>query len=158
MADLSTKCIEICRERFAHADNVEFHVNSGADLRFLENDSIDSVWSFDVFVHVSGPETQSYVTEIGRVLRPGGRALIHHPNRGGGPEGFRSRMTGERFVQFVGSAGMVVVSQFDSWGPDGRYDVRRFCDTITVFEKPRLAASGVAKGDQLAAGPPRDEI
>src|SRR5258708_2335827 len=77
LVDLSDRCIELCRRRFADAGNIEFHVNDGKSLGAIASDSVDGVWSFDVFVHIAPPDVDAYVAEISRVLRPGGRAVIH---------------------------------------------------------------------------------
>ena len=43
---------------------------------------VDRVWSFDVFVHTLAEDIEPYVAEITRVLKPGGRAIIHHARDG----------------------------------------------------------------------------
>jgi SAM-dependent methyltransferase len=139
VVDLSDRCIELCRERFAGARNMEFHVNDGASLSAVASSSVDAVWSFDVFVHIATREIRSYVAEIGRVLRPGGVAVIHHAGLGRENDaaalGWRSTMTASLFAELVSAQGLSLVSQFDSWGPDGRFDVRRHRDAVTVFSK-----------------------
>jgi SAM-dependent methyltransferase len=136
LVDLSAPCIELCRERFRGADNVDYFVNDGRSLPFLEDATIDSVWSFDVFVHVSAPDTESYVAELARVMRPGGAGVIHHPGAGATyQDGWRSNTTAELFGELLARNGLTATEQFDSWGPDGRFDVRRYGDVITVFKK-----------------------
>jgi SAM-dependent methyltransferase len=136
LVDPSERCIEICRQRLAYADNVEYHVNDGSSLSFLADGSVDVVWSFDVFVHVSPVETERYVAEIGRVLRPGGRAVIHHGNVGCTYEhGFRSRTTAADFRDLVAENDLTLLRQFDSWGEGGRFDVRTYGDVITAFAR-----------------------
>jgi ubiquinone/menaquinone biosynthesis C-methylase UbiE len=136
LVDLSERCIEICRERFAQAGNVQFHVNDGSSMPFLADASVDYVWSFDVFVHVSPVETRHYLQEINRVLRDRGRAVIHHGSAGSSYElGWRSATTTELFLDMLKKNGLQPVSQFDSWGPNGQFDVRHYRDVITVFEK-----------------------
>ena len=136
LIDLSESCIEACRRRFRDADNIQFHLGDGRSLSPLAADSVDRVWSFDVFVHISVPDTRAYIAEIGRVMRPGGLAVIHHPKEGGGAAGYRSRMDAKKFADAVESSGLAVRRQFNCWGPDGLHDVRHFGDVITVFSKP----------------------
>jgi cyclopropane fatty-acyl-phospholipid synthase-like methyltransferase len=118
---------------------MEFHVNDGASLSAVASSSVDAVWSFDVFVHIATREIRSYVAEIGRVLRPGGVAVIHHAGLGRENDaaalGWRSTMTASLFAELVSAQGLSLISQFDSWGPDGRFDVRRHRDAVTVFSK-----------------------
>jgi ubiquinone/menaquinone biosynthesis C-methylase UbiE len=139
VVDLSDRCIELCRERFSAADSIEFHVNDGRTLAAIASDSIDGVWAFDVFVHIAPPDIESYLAEIHRVLRPGGRAVIHHSREGhehyAAEFGWRSGMTAAMFAEMVRERGLEIQAQFDSWGPGGQFDVRRHRDAITVFTK-----------------------
>lgn len=139
VVDLSDKCIEMCKERFADAHNMEFHVNNGNSLDFVPSESVDVVWSFDVFVHIAPATIDQYLAEISRVLKRGGRGIIHHVKaatpRADGDRGWRSSMTAELFATMLRQHGLTLVTQFDSWGPDGRFDVKTFGDTISVFKK-----------------------
>ena len=139
VVDLSDRCIELCRRRFAGASNIEYHVNDGRSLDALAANSVDGVWSFDVFVHIAAPDIDAYVKEIGRVLRPGGRAVIHHAGAGGARDaadvGMRSNMTAGQFAAMVQKHGLTLAEQFDSWGPDGRFQVPWKWDIVSVFDK-----------------------
>ena len=151
LVDPSERCIEVCRERLAYADNVDYHVNDGSSLEFLAAESVDVVWSFDVFVHVSPLETERYVAEIRRVLRPGGRAVIHHGNVGCTYEnGFRSRTTAALFRDLVADNDLALLGQFDSWGEGGRFNVRAYGDMITAFGR-KIAPSAWALAPLFAA-------
>jgi len=44
-------------------------------------------------------------------------------------------MTSDAFASLCAPAGLVLVEQFDSWGPQGAFDVKHFGDAITVFAK-----------------------
>ncbi len=46
----------------------------------IEDGSIDFVWSFGVFCHLSNSSVEGYLRSIHRVLRPGGQALLMFPN------------------------------------------------------------------------------
>jgi ubiquinone/menaquinone biosynthesis C-methylase UbiE len=136
LVDLADKCIEVCRDRFSKCSNVEYHVNDGRTLRFLANESVDSIWSFDVFVHINALDTASYIQECQRVLKPGGIAVIHHSKGGTTYEnGWRSNSTAEAFQEMLHRNNLDLVSEFDSWGDQGQYDVRHCGDVITVFAK-----------------------
>lgn len=133
LVDLSERCIALCKERLAGAD-AEFHVNDGTSLPFVETATVDAVFSYDVFVHIAPHDTASYLREFARVLVPGGVGVIHHANRKS-RDGWRSGVTAESFRGMASDAGLNVVRQFDAWGPNGEFDVRRFGDMITVFSK-----------------------
>ncbi|MHB2024077.1 MAG: class I SAM-dependent methyltransferase [Mycobacteriales bacterium] len=63
--------------RLVAEPNVSFVVCSGEDLQPLGSASADLVLSFTVFQHLSDPQLVcNYVAEIGRVLAPGGLAVL----------------------------------------------------------------------------------
>lgn len=136
LADLSPTCIELCKKRFAGCSNIEYFVTQGNHLPFLADASMDYVWSFDVFVHIGPQDVEKYLQEFHRVLVRGGRGIIHHPREGGSPDGFRASMTAELFSDLARRAGLKVVAQLTAWGDRGQFDLERYRDVITVFEKP----------------------
>jgi SAM-dependent methyltransferase len=135
VVDISRASIEACRARLAGRENVRYLVNDGRTLAGVADGSIDFIWSFDTFVHVSPEDTAAYAGELRRVLGRGGRGIVHHPAGGGLRGGFRSRMTSDAFASLLRSSGLAVVEQFDSWGPRGKFDVKHFGDAITVFAR-----------------------
>ena len=78
--DLSDRCIEMCEERFATFPNARFFKNDGKSLKLVADDSIDFVWSFDVFVHLEKDTIASYAAELARVMRKDATAVIHYPS------------------------------------------------------------------------------
>ena len=136
LVDISSRCIEICRDRFGHLGSVSFYLTSGSDLPFIDDRRIDVVWSFDVFVHLAAADIEGYISEFARVLRPGGLAVVHHAAGGGLQGGWRSAMTKEEFNEIANQAGFTVVEQFDSWGPSGEFVVPEQQDLISVIRKP----------------------
>jgi SAM-dependent methyltransferase len=82
LVDLSEKCISACQARFRDLQHVEYHVNDGQSLSFVAPNSVDFVFSFDSLVHVEAEVVESYVSEIGRILKHGGGAFLHHSNLG----------------------------------------------------------------------------
>jgi ubiquinone/menaquinone biosynthesis C-methylase UbiE len=139
LVDISARCIEICQDRFGHLDYTSFHVTSGSDLSFINNESIDVVWSFDVFVHLAAADIEGYMAEFARVLRPGGHAVLHHAGGEGLQGGWRSAMTREAFANIARLAGLVVAEQFDAWGPSHEFVVSIHQDVISVIRKPPTA-------------------
>jgi SAM-dependent methyltransferase len=136
LVDISSRCIEICQTRFGHLDNVSFHITSGFDLSYIDDESIDVVWSFDVFVHLARSDIEGYISEFARVLRPGGSATIHHAAGGGLQGGWRSDMTSEEFAGISERAGLQVIEQFDSWGSSSEFVLSTHGDMISVIRKP----------------------
>ena len=136
LVDISSRCIEICQDRFGDQGHVSFHVNRGSDLSFIDDECIDVVWSFDVFVHLAVSDIKGYMAEFARVLRPGGQAVIHHAAGGGLQGGWRSAMTPEEFAEIAMGAGLIVVEQFDAWGTSREFVVSTHQDVISVIRKP----------------------
>jgi ubiquinone/menaquinone biosynthesis C-methylase UbiE len=81
LVDLSPSCIEHCKEIFASRDHVTYITNDGKSLPGVADGSIDFVWSYDSFVHMDKTTIGAYLDEIDRVLKPGGKAIIHHAGR-----------------------------------------------------------------------------
>jgi len=79
--DLSERCVDICRERFA-GTAARFAVGDGRSLPEVPDGSTDFVFSFDSLVHCEADVIADYLREIGRVLTAGGAAFIHHSNLG----------------------------------------------------------------------------
>ncbi|MBN1131045.1 MAG: class I SAM-dependent methyltransferase [Chitinispirillaceae bacterium] len=131
--DVSAKAIDICKKRFFSAANIRFFLTLNTGLGFIPDKTIDAIWSFDVFVHINPHDTDGYLSEIKRVLVPGGIAVIHHPKDGGLHGGWRSRMTAQLFADLLEKRGLTLVRQFDSWGENGRFNLSRYCDCISVF-------------------------
>ncbi len=65
-----------CRD--AGLGNVQFHVVDGSSLGPVDTDGVDLIFSYDVFVHIAPPDNLSYIAEFARVLRPGGRVVVHY--------------------------------------------------------------------------------
>lgn len=166
LVDLNASCIEHCRRRFARATHVHYVVGDGRSLPGVPEASIDLAWSYDSFVHMEAGTVAAYLRELARVLAPGGIAVLHHPGRrhatlalgflrrlgppgrelyrrvsmpldtGGGRDGDRGNLSARSFARLAGAAGLRVLRQTDRWGPDGRYDCRRFGDVVTELERP----------------------
>jgi SAM-dependent methyltransferase len=133
LVDVTERALELCRERFRDAANVEYVLTEGATLPNVADRSIDFVWSFDAFVHIAPLDIASYLSELARVLRPGGRAVIHHSGRFERGPGWRSPMTAALVARLADERRLTVREQLDSWG-DGRFGVKTNRDVITVLE------------------------
>jgi SAM-dependent methyltransferase len=101
--DVAPSCIEHCKQRFRDHKNLEFWFNDGLTLPMLADKSIDFAFSFDSLVHAESDAISSYVSELARVLKPGGVAFIHHSNLGAVRRSLwnrlKGRMSGRPFYQ-----------------------------------------------------------
>ncbi len=73
--DVSAEMIARARESNPQLENVDWIVGEGDSLTGVEDASADVCLSFVVFQHIPDPEiTLSYISDMGRVLKPGGWA------------------------------------------------------------------------------------
>jgi SAM-dependent methyltransferase len=82
VVDASDECVEACRRRFADESRVRCYLNDGRSLSMIPDASVDFVFSFDSFVHLRRELVESYLIELGRTLKVGGKGFIHHSNLG----------------------------------------------------------------------------
>ena len=153
IVDVTPRCIELCRTRFHRIPHIEYVVNNGCDLSFLPAESIDRIWSWDVFIHVGVEDIQRYIRQFSRVLTPGGRGLIQHAHA---PYawGWRSPVSMAQMADLCRDAGLTVAEQFQAWH-GGRMTTPKPADMVTVFAKPARDESSRAPshavGEQMAS-------
>ena len=131
LVDISKKCLDLCKERFQNYDNIKYVLTKGT-LDFIQDNSIDYIWSYDVFVHINPTDIRSYLHDIQRILKPQGYSIIHHSGQYDTKtreKGFRSFMTRELFASYVNENGMKLIEQSSNL-------VHIPGDIITVFYKP----------------------
>ena len=80
--DRKEECIEACRERFGGDTRLTYYVNDGRSLSMLPDESVDFAFSFDSLVHPDRKVIESYLSELARKLKIGGRGFFHHSNLG----------------------------------------------------------------------------
>jgi cyclopropane fatty-acyl-phospholipid synthase-like methyltransferase len=135
--DISQVCVDECRKRFAKFPNARFEIGNGRDIASVATNSVDGIWSFDVFVHINSEEFSSYAAEFARVLHPGGIVVIHHGSTGGSVRGNRSNVTTAQVYEFMSNNGLEVQEQVQTWRDGGReYPAGLYGDTITIARKP----------------------
>ena len=139
--DLSAACIASCKQRFAAdkpRDKVDFVNNDGQTLALDAPTSADFVFSFDSLVHVEQAVIGNYLGEIARVLKPGGRAFIHHSNLAGLPPNLPyythergANVSAASVVSAAGAAGLLVlVQETVTW------NIPVCLDCFTLLAKP----------------------
>jgi 2-polyprenyl-3-methyl-5-hydroxy-6-metoxy-1,4-benzoquinol methylase len=96
--DFSDSAIRQTREHLAGLANADASVQDIQQIGF-PSASFDTVVSFETIEHV--PEPRRAVTELARVLRPGGTLVLTTPNYLGATGLFRiyKRLTGEPFTE-----------------------------------------------------------
>lgn len=131
IADITEKCILICKERFKEFDNIEYKLIEER-LNFLENNSIDYVWSYDVFTHINPSEVENYLKDLKHALKQGGCVIIHHSGTYSDykdyQEGYHAFMGKKQFALLVENYGMKIIEQNEDLAHEKG-------DIISVFVK-----------------------
>ncbi|MBO0727854.1 MAG: class I SAM-dependent methyltransferase [Acidimicrobiaceae bacterium] len=78
--DISSEMIERGSKRMGHIPNAHFHLGNGYDLGVFGDEMFDVVFSWVVFQHLPKTVAYNYLTEVHRVLKPGGSFRLHVPN------------------------------------------------------------------------------
>ena len=130
LVDIAEQALSLCRERFSDFSNLEYLISEGCRIGTPDL-SVDAVWSYDVFVHINPLDTQSYFREFRRILKSGGRAVIHHPGnpstRTGVRPGWRSDVTEDLVLDFASASGLQRLRRTDQYVNPG--------DVLSVFIK-----------------------
>jgi SAM-dependent methyltransferase len=140
LVDYLPSAIKACRARFAGRKNCRFYANGGTDLKAIRTGSQTAVFSYDAMVHFELADMLAYLTEISRVLKPGGRALLHYSNNDVTPGStytdcprWRNFGSEKVVLHFAQRTGLVSLeSKTTSWPPgNGEPPI----DAFTLFEK-----------------------
>ena len=134
LVDISPKAIEVCKSRFAKHNHIEYYVNDGATLGFIADQSIDFIWSFDVFTVVGIHDIESYIKEFSRVMKKGGIGIIQHSGNHGYKYGWSS-FDSKMFLDLLGIYGLSVMNQITSWGDGHKLEGIHKGTVMTVFTK-----------------------
>jgi len=114
LADISQKCLDICKSRFALSENIDYKFIEKR-LYFLKDNSIDFVWSYDVFVHINPSDIKNYLQDLKRILKPGGCAIIHHAGLftqyAGKRETWRAYLGKNQFAKLVADQKLTILEQ-----------------------------------------------
>lgn len=80
--DVSERCIQACKDRFADCSHISYVLNDGKSLAMVADASVDFVFSFDSLVHADQSVLKAYIAQLGRILTERGAAFLHHSNLG----------------------------------------------------------------------------
>lgn len=80
--DINEYFIEAINSRFSKEvlEKIQFYVSNGNELNGVESDSVDVIFTIDTLVRAEKEFIFDYIKEIKRVLKEGGKAIIHLPN------------------------------------------------------------------------------
>ncbi len=126
--DIQPGNIAICKERFADRTGVSFLVNNGFDFNPVPDGQISLIYCFDAMVHFDSDVVRSYLHDACRILKPGGRAFLHHSNYTGGHDwrtnpSSRNFMSKELFAHYAVKEKLRVIRQkVINWGMNVNLD------------------------------------
>jgi len=80
VVDYYAEVIDELRRNY-NKPHMEFIKNNGTDFPAVGDQSIDYLFSFGAFVHLDVPLIEGYLTNMRRVLKPGGNAVIHYSDK-----------------------------------------------------------------------------
>lgn len=141
--DVSSEMLARARDLNPGLDGVEWLLGNGHDLTPIPDEAADACISFVVFQHIPDPAvTLGYVKEMGRVLRPGGRAAFQVSNDPSVHERrapFRERLgalvgrapAGQSEAEWLGSA--VDLGELRTAADEADMDVERVVGERTQF-------------------------
>lgn len=78
--DTSPKMLELLRARFQDKSKIYYKLLDGQGLTSISDESVDAAFSYGVFVHIQHWDIFNYLSELNRVLKPGGKVILHHAN------------------------------------------------------------------------------
>lgn len=138
LVDVAERCLELCRARFDNDPRLSYCLVREGEGDFIGSDrvadrSIDAIWSYDAFVHINPTDTERYIREFHRIMRPGAIAVIHHvgrsPSEGEYREQFRAQMNARFFTHLLAENQLQLIQQSEELA-------HRDGDVITVFTRP----------------------
>jgi SAM-dependent methyltransferase len=143
LVDVNSSNIDVCRKRFNAMSKVSYLVNDGTSLAGIHDNSATAVFCYDAMVHFEATDVIGYLPELFRVLKPGGRALLHYSNNEQRPEGtyrddpkWRSFFSEKMMRHFATRSGFAILSsQTTPWPPAHTHEPH--IDAVILLERPR---------------------
>ena len=140
LVDPNEENIAFCKDRFSKKNftgKIKYIINSGNELYAIEDESKTALFCYDAMVHFELLDTYMYLREIYRILKPGGRALLHHSNAAFNPScsysekpHWRNFMSAEIITHLASRANLTVSQQvIIPWG------VIANLDCLTLLQK-----------------------
>ena len=113
LIDYHRELLQEARRRFSRP-NIRFIKNSGCDFPGIEDSALDFVFSFGCFVHLDLDLITRYLSEMRRVLKRGGNAVIHYSDQNKIMAQVNlsfSKNTPEQMRAMVRAAGFVILEE-----------------------------------------------
>jgi ubiquinone/menaquinone biosynthesis C-methylase UbiE len=144
LVDLNEHCIKYCKKKFSKYKNIIYFINNGKKLSFIESGPIDFIFSYDSFVHMEKGIIDSYFSEFSRILKEGGKAIIHHSGHRNllfykinkrMAKGCRANVSKQDIRKLANKNNLIIKYQIDSWGKNKEYNCKANGDFISEMVK-----------------------
>lgn len=76
--DVSSRMLAKIQQRFGDLEKLHLFKNDGIRLSPIDDETVDLVYSFNLFLQLELEVIYSYLDEVQRILKPGGVAIIHY--------------------------------------------------------------------------------
>lgn len=113
LVDISEKCLELCEKRFGKNSGIDYNLIKDVKFNFAESNSIDVVFSYDVFVHIDKEQITDYFTEFERVLKNSGKIILHYSKVGDKFGEYRSRFTSDDMNELLKKLNLNLLTEYD---------------------------------------------
>jgi len=80
IVDYHAKLLQELRKNF-NKPNMKFIRNNGCDFPGIPEKSVDFVYSFGCFVHLDSHLIETYLKNVGHILKPGGNVVIQYSDK-----------------------------------------------------------------------------
>jgi ubiquinone/menaquinone biosynthesis C-methylase UbiE len=100
--DISPAFLDFARRECADKTNIQFHAVQPRDLSPILDQSIDTVISMSVFIHLNLYDMACYFSEFRRVLKPGGKLVFDFADSNRLFRRFRNHGNDELFREHTG--------------------------------------------------------
>lgn len=136
LIDANAANIHACRRRFEGSHNVQCEIGT-TRLNSCRTGEYSAFLSYDALVHFEALDVIELLGEIARVLRPGGRALLHYSNYQDNPTGsfddsphWRNFFSEKMMLHFGSRVGLrTIESMTFPWSDE------TVSDALTLFER-----------------------
>lgn len=138
LVDVLQSNIDFCKTRLKKYDQCRYVTNAGTSFTGVPDSSVTAIFCYDAMVHFHRSVVLEYLLDMNRILKNGGRALVHHSNYAIDPDDSfavhphaRAFMSAKLFEIYVGRAGLRLLGQrIINWGEE------KNLDGISLIEKP----------------------
>lgn len=139
LVDVLQSNIDFCKNRLKNRAQCRFIKNSGTAFTGVADQSATAIFCYDAMVHFHRSVVFEYLSDMRRVLKPGGRALLHHSNYALDPDDSfadhphaRAFMSAKLFETYVSKADLCLLGQrIIDWGGE------KNLDCISLVERSR---------------------